>query len=157
MMIHNVILSMQESSLPAQQLSTESDSQLSLDPVALDISLKHESRPETEMAHDYVSSKDMHDQSDSVKDVQTGEVCAQSDSVSNVQTANPVKVETTDMCAQTCAQTGSVEDVQTSEVCAQSEVHNAEINYTSVNDVLMVSDDQVKVDMSMTVRYIVLK
>ena len=134
MMISNVILSMQETSLPAQQLSTKSDSQLSLDPVALDISLK----PEAEMGHDYAPSKDMHDQSDSVRNVQTAnpvkvetdmgdesgsvedvettEVYAQSDSVSNVQTANPVKVET-DMGDES----GSVEDVETTEVCAQSD------------------------------------
>ena len=75
--------------------------------------------------------------------MKTGEVCAQSDSVSNVQTANPVKVET-DMGDEG----GSVEDVKTGEMCAQSQVHNAEITDTSVNEVLTVSDDQVKVDVS---------
>ena len=199
-MIHNVISGIQqESSWPSQQLSTEIDSHQSLDPVAVELSSMHEFKPETEMVHDYVSIKDQikmphqrgikpetgsypidvaGDQSDNVRDVQTGsntvkvegtdmldpsdsvmdvqtgsntikvegtDMLDHSDSVMDVQTgSNPIKVEGTDVCAQS----DSVRDVQMADMSDQSQVHHAEINDTSVNDVLMVSDDQVNVDMS---------
>ena len=38
--------------------------------------------------------------------------------------------------------------MKTTKVCAQSQVHNAEITDASINEVLTVSDDQVKVDVS---------